>query len=85
MIAVKTSEVTDKISGRTGEVTDKITGRTGEATDQITGTTGNLRQQLNTTSAHVARHARQRPVPYAVGAGAALLLGAWLTRAIKRR
>jgi hypothetical protein len=79
----KAGQVKDRIAEVTGDVTGKIAGTTGNLKQQLS--TGNLKQQLTTTTARVRREAGQRPVPYAVAAGVVLLVGVWLTRAIKRR
>jgi hypothetical protein len=76
-----TGDVTGKIAGKTGNLKQQLT--TGNLKQQLT--TGNLKQQLTTTTARVRRAAGQRPVPFAAAAGLVLLVGAWLTRAIKRR
>jgi hypothetical protein len=79
----KAGQVKDRIAEVTGDVTGKIAGTTGNLKQQLS--TENLKQQLTTTTARVRREVGQRPVPYAVAAGVVLLVGVWLTRAIKRR
>ncbi len=79
----RAGQVKDRIVDVTGDVTGKIAGKTGNLKQQLT--TGNLKQQLTTTTARVRRAAGQRPVPFAAAVGLVLLVGAWLTRAIKRR
>ena len=79
----RAGQVKDRIVDVTGDVTGKIADKTGNLKQQLT--TGNLKQQLTTTTARVRRAAGQRPVPFAAAAGLVLLVGAWLTRAIKRR
>jgi hypothetical protein len=79
----RAGQVKDRIVNVTGDVTGKIAGKTGNLKQQLT--TENLKQQLTTTTARVRRAAGQRPVPFAAAAGLVLLVGAWLTRAIKRR
>jgi hypothetical protein len=88
----RAGQVKDRIVDVTGDVTGKIAGKTGNLKQQLTTgnlkqqlTTENLKQQLTTTTARVRRAAGQRPVPFAAAAGLVLLVGAWLTRAIKRR
>jgi hypothetical protein len=88
----KAGQVKDRIAEVTGDVTGKIAGTTGNLKQQLSTenlkrqlSPGNLKQQLTTTTARVRREAGQRPVPYAVAAGVVLLVGVWLTRAIKRR
>jgi uncharacterized protein DUF3618 len=88
----RAGQVKDRIVDVTGDVTGKIAGKTGNLKQQLsTGnlkqqlSTGNLKQQLTTTTARVRRAAGQRSVPFAAVAGLVLLVGAWLTRAIKRR
>jgi hypothetical protein len=80
-IAEVTADVTGKIAGRTEDLKQQLT--TGNLKQQLT--TGNLKQQLTTKTARVRHAAGQRPVPFAAAAGLVLLVGAWLTRAIKRR
>lgn len=87
-IADKAGDVKGKIADQTGKIADKtgdVKGATGDVTSQIADKAGPLRQQISTKTAPIVRAARQRPVPYAVAAGAVLLLGVWLSRAIKRR
>ena len=79
----RAGQVKDRIVDVTGDVTGKIADKTGNLKQQLT--TENLKQQLTTTTARVRRAAGQRPVPFAAAAGLVLLVGAWLTRAIKRR
>jgi hypothetical protein len=79
----KAGQVKDRIAEVTGDVTGKIAGKTGNLRQELT--TGNLKQQLTTATARVRRAAGQRPVPFAAAAGLVLLVGAWLTRAVKRR
>jgi hypothetical protein len=97
----RAGQVKDRIVDVTGDVTGKIADKTGNLKQQLTTgnlkqqlttenlkqqlTTENLKQQLTTTTARVRRAAGQRPVPFAAAAGLVLLVGAWLTRAIKRR
>ena len=78
-------DVTARARDRAGQVKDRIVDVTGDVTGKIADKTGNLKQQLTTTTARVRRAAGQRPVPFAAAAGLVLLVGAWLTRAIKRR
>jgi uncharacterized protein DUF3618 len=76
---VQLRETAERMKGR-------VSATTGEVTSKVTDKAGTVGQQVRTTAAKAARGADEQRVPLAVAAGVAVLLvGAWITWAMRRR
>jgi hypothetical protein len=83
-----TSKLDPKVQLR--ETAERMKGRvavtTGEVTSKVTDKAGAVGQQLRGTAARAARSADEQRMPLAVVAGVTvLLMGAWITWAVRRR